>query len=175
MSWHSVIWFKEEIPRCSFITWTAFLGRLPTRDRLISWGLAIQPGCALCSNADETIRHLFFECSFAVATWSRFCGRYMASPPASLQDVAGLCQQFQRSQTPLTVPVLKLLNQVIIYNLWRERNARIFRGEASNQEAFYRVVDRHLRDRLLSLSSPANTARSPFLLELYFCFITPYS
>ncbi|RID39926.1 hypothetical protein BRARA_J00009, partial [Brassica rapa] len=131
--------------------------------------------CVLCSNADETIRHLFFECFFAVATWSRFCGRYMASPPASLQEVAGLCRQFQRSQTPCTVPVLKLLNQIIVYNLWRERNARIFRGEASNQEAFYRVVDRRMRDRLLSLSLLSNTAQSPSLLKLYFCFISPYS
>lgn len=49
--WHSVVWFKEEIPRCSFITWTVFLGRLPTRDRLISWGLVVQPGCVLCANA----------------------------------------------------------------------------------------------------------------------------
>ncbi|CAH2065608.1 unnamed protein product [Thlaspi arvense] len=27
--WHSAVWFKEEIPRCSFITWLAMLSRLP--------------------------------------------------------------------------------------------------------------------------------------------------
>ena len=173
--WHSTVWFKEEIPRCSFITWTAFLGRLPTRDRLISWGLVVQPGCVLCANADESISHLLFQCPFAAATWSRFCGRYMASSPASFQEVTSLCQQLQRSQTPRAVSVLKLLNQVIIYHLWHERNARIFRGESATQEAFYRVVDRRMRDRLLSLSLPSNAALSPSLLELYFCFISPYS
>lgn len=82
--WHSICWFKEEIPRCSFISWTAFLGRLPTRDRLISWGLNVPPGCVLCSTSDESISHMFFQCPFAVSTWSRFCGGYLAAPPASL-------------------------------------------------------------------------------------------
>ncbi|WZZ89725.1 hypothetical protein YC2023_118304 [Brassica napus] len=69
--------------------------------------------------------------------------------------------------------VLKLLCQVIVYNLWRERNARIFREVRMNQDDFFRVVDRSMRDRLLSPSLISSS--SPFLLELYFWFIFPYS
>lgn len=172
--WHSVVWFKEEVPCCSFISWTAFLRRLPTRDRLISWGLNVPPGCVLCSAADESISHLFFGCPYAVAIWSRFCGRYMAVPPASLSDVVVLCQQLQGTHARAVI-VLKLINQAIIYSLWRERNARIFQGVSSTHQAFFRVVDRRLRDRLLSLSLPSVTAPSPSLLELFFCFLDPYS
>ena len=175
VDWYKVVWFKEEIPRCSFLSWTAFLGRLPTRDRLISWGLSVQPGCVLCSVADESISHLFFHCSFAAATWTRFCGRYMATPPASLAAIVQLCHQMQGPQAPLAVAVLKLLSQVIIYSLWRERNGRIFQGMSSTQEAFFRVVDRAMRDRLLSLSRTTASTPSPSLLELYFWFISPYS
>ncbi|XP_009103797.1 uncharacterized protein LOC103829862 [Brassica rapa] len=171
--WHSTVWFKEEIPRCSFITWTAFLRRLPTRDRLISWGLSLPSGCVLCTSADESHSHLFFECSFAVALWNRFCGRYLASPPNSVAAVVARCQQLQGPHASRAVAVLKLLNQVIIYNLWRERNARIFKDTALSPEAFFRVVDRSMRDRLLSLRSM--TASTPFLLELYFWFVSPYS
>lgn len=146
VNWHSIVWFKEEIPRCSFIAWTAFLGRLPTRDRLISWRLSVPPGCALCSTADETISHIFFQCSFAVATWSRFCGRYMASPPSSLSSMIELCQHLQGPHASRATVVLKLLNQVIIYSLWRERNARIFTSVSATPEAFFRVVDRAMRD-----------------------------
>ena len=175
VQWYSVVWFKEEISRCSFISWTAFLGRLPTRDRLISWGLSVSPGCALCSLADESIEHLFFHCPFAVATWSRLCGRYLASPPASLAEVVLLCQQLLGPHASRAVTVLKLLNQVIIYNLWRERNARIFTSVSSSEEAFFRVVDRSMIDRLLSLSRPSSSAPHPSLLELYFWFLSPYS
>ncbi|WZZ01669.1 hypothetical protein YC2023_073997 [Brassica napus] len=58
-----------------------------------------------------------------------------------------------------------------------QRNARIFRGVSLTQEAFFTVVDRCMRDRLLSLASltPARvTAVSPSLLELYFWFVSPY-
>ncbi|XP_018443554.1 uncharacterized protein LOC108815453 [Raphanus sativus] len=173
--WYSVVWFKEEIPRCSFISWTAFLGRLPTRDRLISWGLSVPPGCVLCSLADESVNHLFFQCPFAVATWSRFCGRYMASPPSSLADVVLLCQQLPGPHASRAVVVLKLINQVIVYTLWRERNSRIFSGVSSSQEACSRLVDRAVRDRLLSLTRPTATAPSPSLLELFFWFVSPFS
>ena len=175
VDWHKVVWFKDEVPRYSFITWTAFLGRLPTRDRLISWGLQVPPGCVLCSLADESISHLFFDCSFAVATWSRFCGRYLASPPTSLAAVVSLCHNLQGPYAPRAVAVLKLLNQVVIYSLWRERNARIFKGVSTSQEATFRVVDRAMHDRLLSVPTTAASARYPSLLELYFCFISPYS
>ena len=166
VQWHSVVWFKEEIPRCSFISWTAFLGRLPTRDRLISWGISVPPGCVLCSSADETHDHLFFECTFASATWLRFCGRYMAAPPASLTAVVDMCRNLQGPHAQRAVIILKLLSQVIAYNLWRERNARIFKDVFLTSEGFFRVVDRGLRDRLLS-PSLASTS-SPSLLELYF-------
>ncbi|XP_018461208.1 uncharacterized protein LOC108832214 [Raphanus sativus] len=177
VSWNSVVWFKEEIPRCSFITWTAYLGRLPTRDRLISWGLSVPSGCVLCSAADESISHLFFQCSFAAATWSRFCGRFMASPPATLAAIADHCLSLQGPHAPRAKAVMKLLNQVIVYSLWRERNVRIFRGVTLTQEAFFRGVDRAMRDRLLSLSHSRSSAQvaAPSLLELYFWFLSPFS
>lgn len=115
--WHSVVLFKEEVPRCFFITWTVFLNRLPTRDRLISWGLSLRPGCVLCSAADESHSHLFFQCSFAAAVWNHCCGRYLASPPTSGAAVVDYCRQLQGPNAALAVAVLKLLNQVIIYNL----------------------------------------------------------
>ena len=168
-----MVWFKEEIPRCSFITWTVFLKRLPTRDRLISWGISLPPGCVLCSNADESHSHLFFECSFAAVVWNHFCGRFLASIPSSVAAVVAHCDQLRGTHASRAVAVLKLLNQVIIYHLWRERNARIFRDVSMTQEAFFRVVDRAMRDRLLSL--PAVAAPSPSLLELYLWIVSPYS
>lgn len=49
VSWHKVIWFREEIPRCSFITWLVMLSRLPTRDELCSRFV-----CSLFSGARDT-------------------------------------------------------------------------------------------------------------------------
>ncbi|CAN6931283.1 unnamed protein product [Brassica oleracea] len=43
--WSKVVWFKENIPWNSFITWLALLRRLPTQDRLIRWGLTGPAEC----------------------------------------------------------------------------------------------------------------------------------
>lgn len=38
-SWSKILWFKEQIPRNSFISWLVMLRRLSTRDRLRRWGM----------------------------------------------------------------------------------------------------------------------------------------
>lgn len=58
--WHKAIWFKEHIPRNSFISWVALLRRLPTRDIIRRWGLNVPDACVLCQAAVETHHHLFF-------------------------------------------------------------------------------------------------------------------
>lgn len=39
--WSKAIWFKENIPRNSFMAWLALLRKLPTKDRLLRWGLNV--------------------------------------------------------------------------------------------------------------------------------------
>ncbi|KAF8085817.1 hypothetical protein N665_0646s0019 [Sinapis alba] len=171
--WHTIVWFREEIPRCSFITWTAFLRRLPTRDRLISWGLMLPPGCVLCNSANESHEHLFFDFPFAIATWNCFCGRYMAFRPTSLDSLGALCRRMHGPHAQRGIVILKLLSQIIVYSLWRERNARIFRDTSMTQEAFSRTIDRTIRDRLLAPSLVSSSF--PSLLQLYFWFLSPFS
>lgn len=119
--WHKLIWFKEEIPRCSFIAWQAILGRLPTRDRLASWGLTVPLSCVLRSSGIESHDHIFFQCPYAVAIWIHFCASYLAAPPPSLLSCTALLDQGPLASTPGAQSVLKLLLQVITYVLWRKK------------------------------------------------------
>ena len=63
--WHKVVWFKEYIPRNSFMAWLALLRRMPTRDRLRRWGMYVHSVCVLCSTSSETHHHFFFECEYS--------------------------------------------------------------------------------------------------------------
>ncbi|KAF8110673.1 hypothetical protein N665_0080s0008 [Sinapis alba] len=173
VAWHDTVWFKEEIPKCSFITWLSMLQRLPTKDRLISWGVSLPPACVLFPSGVESHRHLFFECSYSAAIWSRFCGRFISSPPTDLPAFVALIATYQGVFPAQVKPLFKLILQVIIYSLWRERNARIFKNVSLPPSAFFALVDRALRDRLLSFSPSLSSSHS--LLELYFWFIAPYS
>lgn len=168
-----VPWFKEEIPRCSFITWLAMLARLPTRDRLLSWVLQVPDSCVLCDVGSESHQHLFFECPFAVGIWSRFCGRFIASSPENMQMVVLWCSQYQGIHSSQVKVLFRFILQVIVYYLWRERNARIFKNVSLSPLAFYKFVDHSLRDRLLSV--PRDPSQALSLHQLYFWFVDPFS
>ena len=170
VSWAGLVWFKEEIPRCSFITWLSVLQRLPTRDRLASWGMNVPAHCVLCSTGLESHDHLFFQCTYASSVWSRFCvGRYLSAPPVSTLACANAMRCHQFTSTPRTIPVLKLILQVVIYCLWRERNARIFTTTSIPATVLASRVDRMIRDRLLSI--PTRSPSHVSLLQLYSAFL----
>ena len=173
VEWQEAVWFKEEIPRCSFITWLSVLKKLPTRDRLISWGLTVPDACVLCSDHAESHQHLFFECSFSASIWSRFCGRFISSPPSDILAAVSMCLSYNGIYASQVRIILKLLLQVLVYSLWRERNGRIFRDLNHHPLGFFRMVDRQMRDRLMSLSPGPSDVHS--LLELYFWFVVPFS
>lgn len=167
--WHKVVWFKEAILRCSFITWLVMLSRLPTKDRLRRWGINVPDQCVLCSSGIETHEHLFFDCPFASDIWSHFASRIWSNLPLSLQAVVSwISQPHLQSYTPQAVlnMLIKLLLQIIIYILWKERNARIFSTTSTSATSLRLSVDRMVRDRLLSF--PATSSASFSLLRSTF-------
>src|ERR1044072_3729804 len=48
--------------------WMTLKGRLPTRDRLVRFGIINETGCCLCGG-DESIEHLFFTCRVTYKIW----------------------------------------------------------------------------------------------------------
>ena len=70
--WHRLLWTSLMIPRHVIVVWMAILNRLPTLDRMSSWGLVQDGKCRLCQNALETRDHLFFACSFSKKVWGQF-------------------------------------------------------------------------------------------------------
>ena len=46
--WHRLLWTSLYIPRHAIVSWMAILNKLPTLDRMISWGLVIDGNCKLC-------------------------------------------------------------------------------------------------------------------------------
>ena len=69
VAWHRLIWSPFVMPKHAIIAWMAILNRLPTKDRLKSWGLVMEEECPLCKHEQETRNHLFFECSYSKTIW----------------------------------------------------------------------------------------------------------
>ncbi|GAA0161567.1 hypothetical protein LIER_39257 [Lithospermum erythrorhizon] len=58
------------VPRHSFCCWVLCHKKLPTRDRLLKWGVVTSSSCIFCEG-NETIDHLFFGCAFSGAIRSK--------------------------------------------------------------------------------------------------------
>ncbi|XP_019102534.1 PREDICTED: uncharacterized protein LOC109133514 [Camelina sativa] len=140
--WADVVWFKQNVPRFSFIIWLALLNRLPTRDRLRGWGMSVPTACVLCSNGTETHDHLFFTCPFSSELWGFFAAKLFPSPPTALLASSAWILTHSQPHTVKATAIVKLLFQTVVYHLWKERNARIFSASQSSAVTLRRSVDR---------------------------------
>ncbi|KAL9279401.1 putative reverse transcriptase zinc-binding domain-containing protein [Arabidopsis thaliana] len=50
--------------------WVSHLDRLPTRSRMVSWGMLVSPVCCLCQVSAETRDHLLLSCEYNVILWT---------------------------------------------------------------------------------------------------------
>lgn len=58
VSWFPLFWFKDMMPKHSFICWLAILDRQSTRARQHKFNTDISPTCMFC-DPEETRNHLF--------------------------------------------------------------------------------------------------------------------
>ena len=67
VEWHDIVWFKNVVPRHSFLLWMAVQQKLTTQDRLYQFGIHGPNRCSLCLRNNEDHNHLFFECAYTKA------------------------------------------------------------------------------------------------------------
>lgn len=86
--WFTVVWFKEKVPKYSFITWLLLRERLAIRDRLRHWEMVVPSACLLCGVTDESMQHVFFNCSYSSELWTAAFVHSGINPPTNFSDFA---------------------------------------------------------------------------------------
>ncbi|XP_013639441.1 PREDICTED: uncharacterized protein LOC106344656 [Brassica oleracea var. oleracea] len=167
VSWYASVWFSRAIPRRSFHMWLVIQNRLPTRNRLIHWGLQVDPQCLLCNRSPESRDHLFFFCQFSYDLWT-LVGRRLDLTP--IRDWAGTLQQMTSLSISLLQKLLVLLAwQATTYWFWNERNTRLHTNTFRSTDQLFKQIDRQLRNKLQSFSD-SNPNRSSLMMQSWFCF-----
>ncbi|CAN1343104.1 hypothetical protein LINPERPRIM_LOCUS39677 [Linum perenne] len=109
-------------------------GSISTIDNLVRRGFQLPNRCVLCESEAETIRHLFFECSFAVQVWSYLSSRLsLFGPfPSSVLEILTAWKgwNWERDFEPCGMALL----HGVCWCLWLERNVRTFRDVRSSWE-----------------------------------------
>lgn len=167
VAWHKAIWISRAIPRHSFHAWLVIQNRLPTRDRLISWGLQTVDRCLLCNLNPESRDHLFLSCNYSTDLWNIIATRLQIRFVTTWQDTL---DQMLSLPSPVYQRNLTLQAwQSTLYWLWAERNARLHSNTFRSVDQLFKLIDRQLRNKLQSFREE-NPARSSFMMQSWLRF-----
>lgn len=146
VSWHASVWISRAIPRHSFHMWLVIQNRIPTRDRLIQWGLQVDHRCLLCNRNQETIDHLFFSCDFSYDLWNLVAKRLEILPNMNWADTL---EQITSLSLPIPQRLLVLLTwQALVYWIWNGRNTRLHANTFRLADHIFKQIDRQLMNKI---------------------------
>jgi hypothetical protein len=116
------IWKTSNIPRQKFFAWLMLHGRLNTKDMMSKKNFFVEfNDCILCDECpQETIMHLFFECSFSQSFWWAIGIEWNAD--MNIHEMI--------SDAKARYPIQFIMDIIIsgCWSLWDQRNDAIFNG-----------------------------------------------
>ena len=145
--WINAVWHPLRIHKCTFIFWLALKDRLLTKERMDLFGMTTDLRCCFCSNAIETVSHLFGSCAFATS---------IISDPYFALVGDWSCYQNGIFTTGSRSSLMKrhmtyLFLAVSVYFIWKERNERVHTpGHALSPGTIRMLVKRTIREKLCS-------------------------
>ena len=143
-SFGTIVWKTWDPPKCRFIAWPAVQNRLWTADRLAKRGWPHHPTCQLCTCTPETRRHLLFKCRYSKRIWSA-AANWLSYPDLLLSMGSNrpkvLDYWHATARTPTSSPRgLKTAIILIVWEIWKERNERVFNNKSSMPSEVMRKI-----------------------------------
>ncbi|XP_026451921.1 uncharacterized protein LOC113352278 [Papaver somniferum] len=149
ITWNSLVWFRFRIPRPSFIAWVTLHGKLMIRDKLVQWKVITISSCLLCDAAEENENHLFHGSEFAGQVWSGLILKmgYLREICSTWQEEIQWYVSHFWGKSCVALIKLLIFNS-FIYNIWRERNSRIFEVKYNSIESMSFLIVQEVRLKL---------------------------
>ncbi|XP_074306146.1 uncharacterized protein LOC141641380 [Silene latifolia] len=138
-AFYSALIHPRVVPGHKIIALLAAQGKLGTMDNLQYRGFSLANRCCLCQMAEETHHHIFFNCVFSGTVWQNLLD-WLRIHRHGLQllDELQWIVQYGTNKGWRTA-LFKTTIAAAVYELWRERNGRIF---SHHERTVKGVVDR---------------------------------
>lgn len=117
--WTRAVWCRLGQPKHRFITQLTMLERLNTKKRLLQMGITHDNTCLLCGVAEESHKHLFFECHFnltclhQITQWLGMARRHNDHPTMIKWVYRRTLNKFRKDAHYSII-------LCTVYNIWRE-------------------------------------------------------
>lgn len=138
--WARVITNNKGSPRSLFITWLAIQNRLHTKDRLLKWNMNCDPMCVLCRTHQETVHHLFFECTYSRKIWGRIMDILKISRQIKAweEEVEWVIKKSRLGKSKHKLTIMCFCEA--IYTIWLQRNSQVFKDCHVNDTQAVRMI-----------------------------------
>jgi ribonuclease HI/exonuclease III len=150
------IWKCRSIPKVDLFIWTLAHKSIPTGENLQRRGWEGPFRCPLCCQEEETSNHLLLNCNYSRAIWQKITGlqiftRLPTDVESLLLQWESLCPFAGKKKTQ-THWIWGLLPKLALWNLWLERNNRIFKESLLNEERLFTKIQAILGELAAHLS-----------------------
>lgn len=143
------IWKPPIWPKVSTFLWLLSYNRILTWDNLRKRGFLGPSICLICNQEEETALHLMQTCQLSRKIWEKVAFRCQKEGQV-LGDIEDTIRQWP--QTPYQCKILNILWQTIpgflMWNIWKERNRRIFKGQSMTMEQVWKGIHNNIRETL---------------------------
>ncbi|PWA97923.1 reverse transcriptase zinc-binding domain-containing protein [Artemisia annua] len=107
--------------------------------------------CSLCEGSPDSIKHLFFECSYAEKIWSELRKKsQLVDMPYEWEAILHKMVSLPCNNSISSV-VRRIVIAASVYFIWMERNKRLFTREKRNPNELLKTIIEHVRLKLASL------------------------
>lgn len=153
VGWYHLVWFQQQIPRHAIHAWLVIQRKLKNQDLLKQWDVQasrISLLCPFCESVPDSYDHLFFECGLPSNVW-RHMTTFMGIPnmPMELSAIIDFISPYAKLKSIRSV-VSKLVFAASCYNIWNERNCRLFKKEKRSQEQIIELIKSNARMKLMT-------------------------
>jgi hypothetical protein len=171
-AWKNV-WRVKAPQRVVFFVWTAAWGQLLTCDNLMRRGFVMAGWCCMCKRIGELVNHLLLHCNVARELWNFVLGAYGVSWvfPETVRDfLAGWHNWWGRKSSK----IWNFIPHCIMWNIWWERNGRIFEDQEHSVGKIIELIMGSLYDWSTAWNLCSSHSLGEFLESLSLCSLSSH-
>jgi hypothetical protein len=143
------IWDLKHWPKVTLFLWLVSHSSILTWDNLLKRGFVGPSLCTLCGEAEETLNHLLNTCTYTAQIWDQAALIMRTSDRCRDSILATIANwRDQAFHSPLLNRIWQLLPGFILWQTWKERNRRIFRGTSLPWQDCWRQCHRNVLETL---------------------------
>lgn len=143
------VWLPGLWPKISTFLWILSKRRILTWDNLIKRGFIGPSRCPNCNLNSETISDLMETCPLAKQLWENVEKCNMRAD-ARMEDVMENIRNWTKNpfKSQLLKSLWSLIPSFLYWNLWKERNYRIFNNTYRSIDALWLIFKKNIQETL---------------------------